>query len=113
MAIDNKQSSLSMGVLFIAIGIILLAQQLRIGGLDLGRLWPIVLIVIGAGQLSAPVEPGQGRRGFGFLTIGTVMLLHTTGVLRLGDSWPLFIVAFGISMLMSRGKPCVRRGDDA
>jgi hypothetical protein len=110
---DNKPASLSMGVLFIAIGVILLAQQLRVGGLDFGRLWPLVLIVIGAGQLSAPVEPGQGRRGFGLVVLGTIMLLHTTRVLRLGDSWPLFIVAFGISMLMSRGKQSVRRGDDA
>ena len=88
-----------MGVLFIAIGLILLAQQLRLGGLDLGRLWPVVLIVIAAGQLSTPVENGQPRRGLGLLMVGTIMLLHTTRILTLGDSWPLFIVAYGVSTM--------------
>ena len=114
MSMEKKASSqLTIGVLFIAIGVILLAQQLRTGGLDIGRLWPLILVVVGAGQLSAPAEPGQERKGFGLLAVGTIMLLHTTHVFRLGDSWPLFIVAFGISMLMSRGKQPIRKGDDA
>jgi hypothetical protein len=33
-----------------------------------------------------------------------IFLLHTYGVLTLRDSWPLFIVATGASMLVSRSQ---------
>jgi len=71
-----------------------------------------VLIVIAAGQLSTPVEDGQPRKGLGLLMVGTIMLLHTTRILSLRDSWPLFIVAYGVSTIFG-GRSSRRRGGGA
>jgi len=101
----EQKSQLSLGLVLIVVGLVFLAKQLHlISGLDVGRLWPLVLIVIGLARLGTPDEQGRrGRQGHMLLMVGSIFLLDTFRVLRLGDSWPLFIVAAGVTMLLSRG----------
>ena len=58
----NQGSQVIAGVLLIALGLIFLGQRLElISGLDISRLWPLILLVIGAGKFFGPRAAGQPR----------------------------------------------------
>ena len=59
------------------------------------RFWPMLLL--GAGALF--VVTSSGRRGWGLAFLGGVLLMHTLDVVPLTQSWPLFIVSAGVSMM--------------
>jgi hypothetical protein len=105
--VDRQPSSqVTTGAVLIVIGLVLLGGQLHIFDFwRMSRLWPLVLVALGAAQVAAQPQPGEGRRGVGLLMAGGILLLHTLAILRLNDSWPLFIVAFGVTMLFGR-KTC-------
>ncbi len=94
-----KTKDVMAGAILIVIGLIFLGSNL----LDqpewhLGRLWPVILIVIGAGKMLFP-ECGSRVNGLPLVLVGSIFLAHNYGVISLRDSWPLFIVAAGISIL--------------
>jgi hypothetical protein len=92
--------------------------------LSFGRLWPLLLIVSGITRVIVPIErtvtdpsgqPGVTVRryrlgsGFWLVAIGGLMLLHVNRVLSLRESWPLFIVAGGLSMMFGDDRKTRRR----
>jgi len=95
--VDSKQASqMTTGLVVVAIGLMLLAGQFdSTWGFDFGRLWPLIFIFLGLGRLASP-ERGSA---VWFLFLGGIFLLHTFRVVSLRDSWPLFIVAAGVSMM--------------
>jgi len=103
------------GVLLISLGVLMLADELNIGlspfglSLSLGRLWPLILIVLGATSLWSTRSEGQPGRGYWLLFLGGLFLLHTYDILRLDQSWPLFIVAGGLSLMFKRDQGGRRR----
>ncbi len=105
---DRKQRSQAMtGIVMITIGLIFLAERLQIApGLDLSRLWPVFPIVFGIGRIITADEEERRRHGrFGglwFVFIGVVFLMNNYGVMTISRSWPLFIVAGGVSILLGR-----------
>jgi hypothetical protein len=100
--VDNRQASqLTTGVLVIAIGVLLLAGQLD-AGWHFGRLWPVILIVVGLGRYLSTGEDGRRGSGFWFLLVGGIFLLNNYRVLMLHDSWPIFIIAAGVLMIVGR-----------
>jgi len=102
---DRRQTSqITTGLLLVALGLIFLGERLDlVPSIDLRRLWPVFLLVIGFGKFME-VRP-DGRRGGGgwMMFLGVLFLLHTYNIFRLNDSWPLFIVAGGLSILFGRG----------
>jgi hypothetical protein len=100
---------LTTGVLVIAIGVLLLAGQLD-AGWHFGRLWPVILIVIGLGRYLSIGEDGRRGSGFWLLLLGGIFLLNNFRILMLHDSWPLFIVAAGVSIILGRDRERWRRG---
>ena len=99
----ERKSSMTSGLILIALGTIFLAEQM---GADwrwgLHRNWPVLLLVIGVAQLV--VQRGESiRGGLWLLFLGTLFMLHTWGIVPLGRSWPLFIIAGGVSIMLSRG----------
>ena len=89
------------GLIVIAIGLIFLAMNYDLmPAQDIGRLWPVILIVIGVGQMLFPDAEGR-LGGLPLLFVGGIFLAHNYDVMRLKQSWPLFIVAGGISILAS------------
>jgi cell wall-active antibiotic response 4TMS protein YvqF len=97
----NQSSQVIAGVLLIALGLIFLGQRLElISGLDLTRLWPLILLVIGAGKFFGPRAEGQPRSGIWLMFLGALFLAHTYRVMTIDRSWPLFIVAGGVSILL-------------
>lgn len=95
---DRRQSSqVTMGVLLVAIGLIFLGDQLGFSlSWNFGRLWPLILIVLGTAKVA---RSSGGSGGYMLALIGIIFLLHTYGIMTLDSSWPLFIVAAGLSML--------------
>lgn len=89
------------GLIVISIGLIFLAVNYGVmpAG-DIGRLWPLILVAIGVWHLVFP--DSEGRLGaLPVLLVGGIFLAHNYDVMRLKQSWPLFIVAAGISILAS------------
>lgn len=97
----ESRKQLTQGVVLVGVGGILLAGQLPLDlAWDFGRIWPLVFVVLGVGRLiSAPVDGGWGSAVW-FLFLGGIFLMHTFRVLSIQRSWPLFIVAGGVAMIV-------------
>lgn len=96
-----KKKDIGGGLIVIAIGLILLAVNYELmPAHDIGRLWPVALIVLGASQMLFPDAEGR-LGGLPLLFVGGIFLAHNYDVMRLKQSWPLFIVAAGLSILVS------------
>lgn len=89
------------GVILIVLGLIFLAGNLDLDvNLNFGRLWPLLLIVLGGSKALFP-DGGSRAGGLPLVLIGGIFLAHNYRVMSLRDSWPLFIVAAGIGVLVS------------
>jgi hypothetical protein len=87
--------------MFIAAGVVLLATQVDWGpDWSMGRLWPVILIVMGVPTLLFGDKAGNRGGGAWLAMTGAVFLLHTFRFLSLRQSWPLFIAAVGVAMLI-------------
>ena len=103
---DNT-GALVVGLLIMALGVGLLLDRTGVlVGFGWRTFWPCVLIAIGAIRLSFPRDDGR-RDGGWMLFIGVLLLLNQTLVLRFQESWPLFVVAIGVTMVW---KEVFRRG---
>jgi hypothetical protein len=105
----RQASQITKGMVLVVIGLLLLAGQIHIawdwndefGRVDAGRLWPLILVTIGIGRFLAPREDGHWPGGVVLVFLGGVFLMHTLDVMSLRDAWPLFIVAGGLSVMLS------------
>jgi hypothetical protein len=96
-----------LGIVLVALGVLLLAPQvfpqLDIGGL-IGKLWPLIFVVMGLGELGRPKR--NEVLGFGLIAVGAIWTLSNLEVLDLrgvGQYWPLLLIAAGLLMLLTRG----------
>lgn len=104
-----RRKDLVSGLLLIVVGLLFLAANFdAMPALHFGRLWPVILIAIGAGKILFP-EGGARASGLPLLLVGCIFLAHNYRVIRLEDSWPLFIVAAGISMLVGSAEEARRK----
>lgn len=96
---DSKQASgVTAGMVLLVIGLILLGDQFDVhASWSIRRLWPLILVTVGAGNLLI-----RENRGFGvwMILVGGLLLLHVHRILSIRYSWPLFIVAFGLSLVI-------------
>lgn len=101
----DKTSGVFFGVALILLGLTLLATQLGVSiGIEVdartARFWPVLFVAAGALR----VVTSEARRGWGLVFLGAVFLMHTLDVVPLSQSWPLFIVSAGISLLSGRAE---------
>lgn len=104
----NQAQQITAGLLLVALGLVFLGKRLDlIPGLDISRLWPVILLVIGAGKFFGPRDENHPRSGLWLMFLGSLFLAHTFRIMTLDRSWPLFIVAGGVSILLgSRTRSC-------
>lgn len=86
----------AVGLALIAAGVLFLLDNANLVYDAWHDYWPVLLIVIG---LAHWVSPERRYGGTWLIFIGAVMLMHSLDVFRLSDSWPLFIVAGGLSAI--------------
>jgi hypothetical protein len=88
------------GVMLIGIGAAILARQMGWRWApDLWRLWPLVFLFLAAAQWSGSRGLLQPMPTY-FVCLTAIFLLDSHRVLRFRDSWPLFIVAAGVVVLL-------------
>lgn len=106
---DNRQASqLTTGMIIIMVGLLLLAGQFDLGW-HFGRLWPLILIVLGAGRFMATDSNGRRGSGMWLLFVGGIFLLNNFRILSIGHSWPLFVIFAGLLMVLGRDREGRRR----
>lgn len=109
----EERAGIGTGILLITVGLLFMAD--RQGWLSFIQLWPVILIVLGATMLVFPHEAApadietdrRGRRrrrsrvsgGIWMIFVGVLLLANQNHWLMFRDSWPLFIVAGGLSMI--------------
>src|SRR5438105_3021088 len=87
------------GLLVMAIGIALLFERSALFYLHgVWRWWPLLLIGMGVAKLLTP-PPGGPRRGSTLVVVGVWFLLDELGIWTLRDSWPIFLVAYGLKIV--------------
>ena len=98
---SKSRSDIGTGLVLIALGLIFLAMRHHlVSPIDLSRLWPVILIVLGFGRLMARSDDGRHWGGLTTILIGVIFLLHTYRIFTIDQSWPLFIVVGGLSLVV-------------
>lgn len=108
---SRDRNGIGTGIVLITIGLIFLADRQGYGGFD--RLWPLILIALGATRMLFPRDgsmdgdsAGRSRgcrgnrfNGLWLVIVGGIFLMSQNHVLGLRESWPLFIVAAGLAII--------------
>jgi hypothetical protein len=93
---------LVIGIALIALGTVFVLINLGVlEGESVWMYWPTLLIAIGTSRLLSDRGNGQPGSGFWILVIGIwlqISLIHAFG-LGFKSSWPLLVIAWGISLL--------------
>ncbi len=99
----RNASRFTTGLILVLFGAALLARGSAFGWtFDIGRLWPVVFLAIAAGHLVATDGCLRVGRSAWFAFLGIIFLLHTFRIASLRETWPLFIVAGGVSLLVEQ-----------
>jgi len=109
----------TVAIVLIGVGGLFLLSTMGIFELDSDRVWPLFLIGLGAWLLARRTGwLGSGYRGSGqacttrgltgsvvLLTIGVLFLIGTLGGPRFHRTWPVLVLAIGITKLLERQAP--------
>ena len=109
----EERAGIETGIILVTVGLLLLANHQ--GFLSFARIWPVILIVLGVVMLAFPstetstdgiVRRGAERRrrsrssgGLWLVFVGILLLANENHWMSFRDSWPLFIVAGGLSLI--------------
>ena len=99
--VSNERSTgrIIVGALLVAAGAALLVE--RLGAMPpmwRNGIWPVLLIGYGLARLLQP--RARGREGLFFVFAGAWWLAGMSGWISLERTWPLLIVAFGVSVML-------------
>lgn len=103
---DSQQARVILGGTIVAVGVAFLLRNLGVIEFSIvGRLWPLVLVLIGALKLTQARHTSGYVVGGALMMVGALMTLNNLGVIRFGfrDWWPLLMI-FGGFVLLARGR---------
>lgn len=96
---DRSTGRIIMGALLVAAGAALLIERLGVmPPMWRTSSWPVLLIGYGLARLLQP--RARGREGLFFVFAGAWWLAGISGWISLERTWPLLIVAFGVSIML-------------
>lgn len=88
------------GVVIMALGLLFLMDKLEIVQRALvGLFWPGVFVAWGFKRIAWPSRPGSEVGGVWIALIGGLLMLDQLSIVRLGESWPLFVIIGGMLMI--------------
>jgi membrane-bound ClpP family serine protease len=96
---DQRASQIRTGLVLITIGVVFLIWELRVFPAGVARLWPWLLVALGIALLAVRGETEKRSGAWWLLFTGGLFVLHSHGVASVRDTWPLFIVATGVSVI--------------
>jgi hypothetical protein len=101
---DHKPNTqLAMGIFIVTLGVLLTLDRLNIINTSSAlRLWPAGLIALGATILLQRQDSHGRFWGFGWMFLGSWLLLNTLGILRIGFwdlFWPLLLMFIGVRLI--------------
>ncbi len=105
----STNGALWVGLILLFVGVVAILGAF-VQGVDWWQFWPLILIIVGIGQMVVPGKPGRrmnrfvsGLTGFG---IGVVALSISLGIvsvaslgLMLSNLWPGLLIFFGLLIL--------------
>lgn len=110
---DRRQiSQITTGAMVVVIGLVMLGAQFRVG-LDFGKLWPVIFLVLGLSRFFSVDDEGHRGNGTWFLLLGVLFLLNNFRIVGLRDTWPMFVIVGGLMMIFGRGHGRRLRGEAA
>jgi predicted membrane protein len=109
-------SQFLIGVVVVVIGAALLLDNLGIipSSREILQLWPAILVAIGLRDLFVTKDSSRAMRGSLLIAFGSLLLLNNFDVISVNviQLWPLFIILFGIQMLLRSVSPPDQEGAD-
>lgn len=111
MSIENNEFDggpmtprLIVGAAIALFGLVLVLDRLNIVVADQAlRLWPVVIIAVGAMIFTQARRAGGGINGIIVMAVGAWLLLNTVGILRVrfwDMFWPLVLIGIGATLVM-------------
>ena len=105
---DRNFGGILIGVLIMLFGLTLFLDNAGvIDGFAYVNIWPVALITIGLVKLSQRRDDGR-REGGWWVLFGAWMLLNQMHLVRVRESWPLLLVALGVSMVWKEARARAR-----
>lgn len=99
---DKTDDAVVFGLALIAIGVVFLLDELGVIGIrEVWTWWPWLFIGVGVVRAAMWRSAKTVASGFGMVLFGLWFLISVEGWFGLGwsDSWPLAVVAIGLSMV--------------
>lgn len=88
------------GVIIMALGLLFLMDKLEmVQQAVLGLFWPGVLVAWGFKRIVWPSRPGAEVGGVWIALTGGLLVLDQLSIVRLRESWPLFVIIGGMLMI--------------
>jgi len=98
----GRRGQLVAGVILVLLGAALLLTEAGwLSGIGLYRLWPLIVIAVGATRVMSG-DRDDRKGGYIVLFMGCWMLANTLNLFGLywGNSWPLPMVAVGLALIL-------------
>ncbi len=111
----RRRSPLAMGIVLVVLGGLLLALNLGWNlPIAVWDYWPVALIVPGLVAVIAPSRHLNRSGGIWLLATGVYCQISITDFFGLGwfTAWPVFVIAYGLDMIMGSGPEMVCIRDD-
>jgi hypothetical protein len=113
----DPTEGLVFGLLLVAVGVVFLLNQMGLLSIgDVWAWWPLLIIGLGAVKIVFWRTAKSVASGFGMTLFGLWFLVSERGWFGFGwsDSWPLAVVAVGLSMVARAAlEPLFRNRDSA
>src|SRR5260370_37062372 len=96
-------SGMAFGGMIVALGLLMLLDNLNIPGVhDLWGYWPVIVVILGVAKVLEARTPSGYILGGIVALVGALVLLNHLGKVNFGFEviWPILIIGFGISMLL-------------
>lgn len=97
---EVRTGYIAFGATIMAVGLLILLDRLNlISPHELTFYWPALLVVFGLTRIVWPPRPGGEVTGMWIALVGGLLTLDRTGVAPMEESWPVFLIVAGLTVV--------------